>query len=176
MRVKLAVIFAGLVALMLSASTAAVVGPSGGVDINVGNPDGTAPSGPYDGSVIEVPPGDIETIWFHVVHDGGLWHLNEWNIDFLIDPSGLDPPSWGEVIFEHAQTSIEYTGCIWYKLADIQIDGPPCTYFQIQVNLDFGATGGQHSTTITKHIIPEPTSMLLMGTVMVAFLLRKRRC
>ena len=161
--------------LVLSATAVAL--PDGGVEVGVGPQGGPAPSAPYDGSVIEVPPGDIETIWFHVVHDGGLWPLEDWGIDFIIDASGPEPPSFGEVLFEYdgPGTTIEYTGCVWYKLADIQVNGPPCTTFQIQVNLDFGTVGGQYSPTITKHIFPEPTSMLLMGTVMAAFLLRKRR-
>jgi len=166
----------GIFVCVLAVSTVAMAQPAGGVDIGVTPPGDTPPTGPDPGLVIEVNSGDVETIWFHIIDEpGSLWHLQDWSVDFIIAPSGPEPPSSGEVILEHAMPSTEYPGCSWFKLADIQVTGPPCTTFTIPVSIDFGATGGTHGTTITKHIIPEPATMLMLGAGGVLVLLRKRR-
>ena len=182
---RYAIIAVGVIALALSGT--ALAQPSGGIEIGVTprdptdpNPPSAPPSDPkpYDGGVIEVNPGDVETIWFHVVHDGGLWHLNNWEVEFDIIPSGPEPPSYGEVLDEWAQTSIEYPGCSWVPLVDVIVDGPPCTFIDITVTVDFGSPGGvptNKTETIHKHIIPEPASMLLLGAGALGLLLRKRR-
>jgi len=154
----------GVLAVGLLLSTAALGEPTG-LDLSTvcGQPD--------DGSVIEVPPGDIETLYFHIDYDGGLWHVNDFELIIEGDPGGI-----AEVLDYDIQTSIEYTGCVWYKFGTIKVEGPYCTDFYITASVTVQLpTGTMTSNTIHKHIIPEPGTMLLLGTGLCGVLLLRRR-
>lgn len=136
------------------------------------------PAGPlYGGEIIEVDPGDIETIWFHIPGEtGSKSHLGIIELDFFVDASKPDPPAYGEWLEPlEIAPSIEYWWCTWYKIGDVVVDGPPCTYVDINITLNFSQPLGTQSVTIHKHIKPEPSSMLLLGTGVLGLLLRKRR-
>ncbi len=155
----------GVIAVGLLLSTAAF-----GVD--VGLELSTISGQPDDGSVIEVLPGDVETLYFHIDYDGGLWHVSDYELVIEHDPCGL-----GEVLVYDIEPSIEYTGCVWYPFATIKVDGPYCTDFYITASVTVQQpTGTITSNTIHKHIIPEPGTILLLGTGLCgALLLRRRR-
>jgi hypothetical protein len=134
----------------------------------------------YDGTVIEVPPGDVELLWFHIIADGGWWHVNDYGINFDIDPSGPEPPAYGELVEPLIETSVEYWGCEWYPFGWVKVDGPPCTMIDISVSITVQQpTGTITSNTIRKHIVPEPSTMAMLGAVFCGIggvlLLRRRR-
>ena len=129
--------------------------------------------GPYGGETIEVPDGDIETLWFHIV-EPGLWHVG-----------AVPPLSWEmvsgtnifvEVLDLDVMPSTEYTGSTWYPYGTIKVTGEYCTTVAITISLTVQPPLGTiTSNTIYKHIIPEPSTMLVLGVGLGGVLLRRRR-
>jgi len=131
--------------------------------------------GPYDGRTIEVPPGDIETIYFHIT-EPGLWHVGGTSFEWWI--VNLDGVGMVTLLDEMVAPTTEYQGSVWYPFGVIRVDGKPSTTFGITINLDLGSHGVVVSNPIWKHITPEPSSILAlgMGTLgMGGLLLRRRR-
>jgi len=131
----------------------------------------------YQGEIIEVPPGDIEVLYFHIDDggEGGLYHVADVSFHYVAS----DPGAWAEVLTYDVQPSFEYTASVWYPYGVIKVDGPPSTLIDIQIDLTLQQPIGTiWSNTITKHITPEPSSLLALGTGLLGaggLLLRRRR-
>ena len=127
---------------------------------------------PYGGEVIEVESPDVEMLYFHIV-DSGLWHVAGTSFHWEVT-QGDPADALVELIQEEVEISTEYQGCVWYPFGTIQLTGKYCTYVTIQIDLTTQG-GTSWSNTITKHIIPEPSIMLMLGISSGGLLLRKRR-
>ena len=131
----------------------------------------------YQGEIIEVPPGDIEMLWFHIDDggQGGLYHVQ----DVSFHAELLCGEGTVELIDQIVQPTIEYTASQWYEYGVIKVDGVPSTMVQIQIDLTLQEPIGTiWSNTICKHITPEPSSMLALGMGVVGMggiLIRRRR-
>lgn len=172
MNSRILVVWLGVLTLTLALSAAAVAQPPEvyGVELS-------PIAGPWTGDIIEVPPGDLETLWIHIDSAvPGTWY----HVDF--------PPEVGYGVWEgqgsvevtawHIQPSMQLEASVWYPLADIMVDGVPSTYIDIWCIVPLFDVGYVNSAPITKHITPEPSSMLALGTGLFGLgglLLRRRR-
>jgi len=178
MRSKAFIVWLGVIALALLVPTGAMaqgeIPPPYGIDLNPYEPDPiTEEPPPYYGEIIEVPPGDVETLWFHIL-EPGLWHAYEWSFHVAV----LSGSGSAVVETQDVRTSIEYQGSKWYKFGTIRVNGEPSTTLAIQIDLTTQGGVTWWSNSVYKHITPEPSSMLALGTGLFGLgglLLRRRR-
>ena len=141
----------------------------------------------YGGEVIEIPPGDVETLYVRISESGGGSSAAPANLGegYRVEFRELH---WEMVSGPGALPSVEVDFQIgpgtymepwnWYPFATVTIDGEPSTTINIWAELEFDTEPIIQSNTITKHITPEPSSLLALGTGMLGvggLLLRRRR-
>ena len=120
------------------------------------------------------PGGHDEQIWVH------LTCCEPWHI--------TDPPSevWsttgtgsGYWVDWQIGPSFQMEPSVWYPLGIVHVDGKPSDTITFGIDLMLGGMGGPiYSNTITKHITPEPSSLLALGMGVLGtggLLLRRRR-
>ena len=175
---RISIAWLGIVALLLAASTLAMAqqNPPTYIDLSPYPDD-------YGGETIEVPPGEIETLWFHI-NDSGMqqwYHIDEVSFHWEIDNPDEGGDGLVELLHRQVNPSMQFQASTWYPYGDIQVTGKPSTVFKIQIDLGLGLqppTGPIWSNAIYKHITPEPSSLLAMGTGVLGIgglLLRRRR-
>ena len=139
--------------------------------------DGMEGENPYQGETIEVLPGDIEMLYFHIT-EPGLWHVQDYSFHWEV-VSGDASSAMVELLDPMVQPSIEYTGSKWYPYGVIAVHGTPSTTVAIQIDLRLQEpTGTIWSNTLYKHITPEPSALLALGIGVLGMgglLLRRRR-
>jgi len=117
------------------------------------------------GDIIQIPQVDEEMLYIHV-----NWPAH---VDFL----SFHPVVQGTAIVEMKYYEIYETMNLvpsqWYPYGVVRISGVPSTLITISVDIN-----GVESNTITKHITPEPSAFLALGTGVLGIgglLLRRRR-
>jgi len=158
-----------LIAAALLLSTAAVAVVPFSLDLS-----------PYDqmyrGEVIDVQPGEIETLWVHLTAEPGLvYHVEGVSFHSIYS----NHTGWAEVLYYEIKPTDQMVPSTWYPFGKIQVGGMPSTLITIQVDLKLTPGIGEiWSNTITKHITPEPSAFLALGTGLLGvggLLLRRRR-
>ena len=136
------------------------------LDLRALAPDGTWATGD---EVIPIPPDDVERFQVHIGwpgHEGEWLHIFETSWHVEIEPAGgatSDIEAW------HALPSTEVRVSEWFDWATVHTMGKPSTLITFQADVSFhdaagNAWGPLWSNTITKHIVPEPGSLLALGT------------
>ena len=128
----------------------------------------------YGGETLEVPPGDVEPLFIHFDLEG-LWHIGAIEVKSVVQGVGsVAAGPWIDLdVSQYPEPSV------WYHLCDITVNGEPSTIIDISVDITFQLpTGTVSSNSIRKHITPEPSSLLALGTGALGIgglLLRRRR-
>ena len=121
---------------------------------------------PYDGKVIEVLPVDIEMLWIHVNWDCHVEYLS-------FHPHASNSSGFAEMLQYEIRPTDQLIPSQWYPFGTVMVTGVPSTLITISVDVN-----GVESNTITKHITPEPSALLALGTGFLGIgglLLRRRR-
>ena len=132
----------------------------------------------YGGETIEVPPGDIETLYIHIDADppGSEWYV-EYTPEFHWLP--VDPGTGTVTVLDwYVHTGEWLEASTWYPYVRIQVDGPASSYIDMYGIVPIYDVGDVMTGSVIKHITPEPSSLLAMGTGVLGIgglLLRRRR-
>ena len=140
-------------------------------------------NGPYYGEVIDVPSGDIETLWVHMYEIGPppgvrlVDGIPEMRFE-LEPPQGPNPPEGSVTVLEwYIGPGSWLEHCVWYPLAKIRVDGTPCTTLRIWSVIPLQDLGPEYESTmpVWKHIVPEPSSVVALVSGLGALLALVRR-
>lgn len=124
--------------------------------------------------VIEVPPDHIQRFFAHIIwpgHEGERVHIEEVSWHWSADPP---EGAWSEVIGWEVGYCYYVTVCEPFPWNVVHTVGTPCTYITFQADVVFTSANGVvygpiWSNTVTKHIIPEPASLVALGFGLAAF-------
>ena len=125
---------------------------------------------------------------------GSEWHVDQVSMHFeiagvppvdYIMPPGVDP--FVQVTLVDTVIDWEFdpnavpcnmvTDCQWFPWGKIHVaDGVYCTYFTVQADIRLtGQSAPMDSNTLTFHIVPEPTTLLMFGSGIVGLVALGRR-
>ena len=119
------------------------------------------------GEIIQHDPlGADEMLYIHVNWQAHVdWTSFHWNAS---NGSGM-----AEMKFYEVYETMQLIPSQWYPFGMVKVSGVPSTLITISVDVN-----GVESNTITKHITPEPSALLALGTGFLGIgglLLRRRR-
>ena len=126
----------------------------------------------YEGQVIDhhvtEPP---EQIYVHLTAPEPM-HIVSYMSEHFDPPTG---GSWSNI---EIGPSFTMTPSVWYPLGMVTVSGKPSDLISFSIDFTFDDGVELWSNTLTKHITPEPSSLLALGTGalgMGGLLLRRRR-
>ncbi|MEI6916132.1 MAG: PEP-CTERM sorting domain-containing protein [Armatimonadota bacterium] len=122
-------------------------------------------------SVIEIPPDDWETFWAHIGwagHEGQPLHIDEVSWHYTLGPTS---PGQATSVVDRwiAQPSQTIIVSEWFQWNVVHTVGVPSSLINFQADIILSDLAGNrwgplYSNIVTKHITPEPSSLLAMGT------------